>query len=213
MKLTVTLVCAVAGAILLAALVIALLPDSKTPSSYDPSPVIATGGTASPLPFRSPTPTPYKTTTPTPTPAPSASPTPQLVRDPASGLREDVIRQDMLAVDKAITYEKLKKNADQYDSQPWTFSGKVFQIQESGGRTAALVSLDSWGSKKMWVTANFTTEFVEKDQVYVVGYLAGNYSYTSIAGWNITVPAIEARAILKPAEAARIRAGKPPSKK
>jgi hypothetical protein len=122
--------------------------------------------------------------------------------------REESIRQDMLAVDKSITYEKLKKDADRYDSQAWAFTGKVFQIQESGGRTTALVSLDAWGGKMMWVTANFTTEFVEKDQVYVVGYLAGSYSYTSVAGWNVTVPAIEARAILKPSEAARIKSNK-----
>jgi hypothetical protein len=111
-------------------------------------------------------------------------------------------------VEKSITYEKLKKNADKYDSYGWAFTGKVFQIQEQGGKTAALVSLDAWGNKMMWVTANFATEFVEKDQVYVVGYLAGDYSYTSIAGWNVTVPAIEARAILKPSEANRIRASK-----
>jgi hypothetical protein len=166
-----------------------------------------------PSPFNSPTPSPPKPATSAPSPvaalAPPAKPTPTPVRDPASGLSEEMIRQDMLAVDKSITYEKLKKNADEYDSYPWAFMGKVFQIQESGGRTGALISLDAWGNKTMWVTANFTTEFVEKDQVYVVGYLAGNYSYTSVAGWNLTVPAIEARAILKPSEAARIRAGKP----
>jgi hypothetical protein len=60
----------------------------------------------------------------------------------------------------------------------------------------------------MKVKANFATDFVEKDQVYVVGTLTGNYSYTSEAGWNITIPAIDAQAILKPNEAARIRAGK-----
>jgi hypothetical protein len=116
-------------------------------------------------------------------------------------------------VEKSITYEKLKKNADEYDSYGWAFTGKVFQIQEQGGRTTALVSLDAWGNKIMWVKADFTTPFVENDQVYVVGYLAGNYSYTSVAGWNITVPAIEARAILKPSEATRIRVGKPATKR
>ena len=65
----------------------------------------------------------------------------------------------------------------------------------------------------MKVTANFTTEFVDKDEVYVAGYLTGNYSYTSEAGWNITIPSIDARAILKPSEAARILAGKTSSKK
>jgi hypothetical protein len=146
---------------------------------------------------------------PATTPTTSARPASDLVNDRS----EEGIRQNILAVDKAITYEQLKKDASHYHGEPWAFSGQVVQIQEGEGRTTALVSLDSWGSKTMYVRANFTTQFVEKAQVYVVGYLAGNYSYTSVAGWNLTVPAIEARAILKPSEAARIRAGKPPSKK
>jgi hypothetical protein len=112
------------------------------------------------------------------------------------------------SVDKNITYEHLKKNADRYSGQAWAFTGKIFQIQEYGGQTIALVGLDAWGNKNMYVLANFTTEFVEKDQVYVVGYLIGSHSYKSVAGWDITIPAIEARAILKPSEAAKLKAGK-----
>jgi hypothetical protein len=127
---------------------------------------------------------------------------------------EEGIRQNILAAteDPQITYEQLKKNADRYDGEPWAFTGKIFQIQESGGQTLALVSLDAWGSKIVAVKANFTTDFVEKDRVYVVGYVTENYAYTSVAGWNLSVPAVDARAILKPAEAARIKAGKKISK-
>lgn len=112
-----------------------------------------------------------------------------------------------------VTYEQLKKNADRYEGEPWAFNGKIFQIQESEGHTFALVSLDAWGNKTVAVKADFTTDFVEKDQVTVVGYVAENYSYTSVAGWELTVPTIDARAILKPSEAARIRGGKKASKR
>jgi hypothetical protein len=128
--------------------------------------------------------------------------------DPLNDRSEEGIRQNILIADKAITYEHLKKNADHYHGEPWAFTGRILQVQEAGGQTSALVSLDLWGNKTMYVRANFTTEFVEKDQVYVVGYLAGNYSYTSVAGWNLTVPALDARAILKPSEAARLRGKK-----
>lgn len=201
-------VCVIAVASLTALLLRECSTDSKTTHSYDPSSTITTYGTPAPFMYPTSTPSPVRPRPSTPVPA----------HKPVSGYNpemdsEESIRLHMRDVEKSITYEKLKKNADEYDSYGWEFTGKVSQIQESGGRTAALVSLDAWGNKTMWVTANFTTEFVEKDQVYVVGYLAGNYSYTSVAGWNMTVPAIEARAILKPAEAARIRAGKPPGKK
>jgi hypothetical protein len=130
--------------------------------------------------------------------------------DPVNDHSEEGIRQNILAAtdDPKITYEQLKKNADKYEGEPWAFAGKVFQIQESGEHTFALISLDTWGNKIVAVKANFTTDFVEKDQVYVVGYLAGDYSYTSVAQWSLTVPAMDARAILKPSDAARIKAGK-----
>lgn len=143
-------------------------------------------------------------------PIPSASATPAGLTNDRS---DEGIRRNMLAVGKAITYEQVKKNADAYAGEPWACTGRLLQIQEAGGQTTAVISLDAWGHNMVYVRAGFTTEFVEKDQVYVVGRLAGNYSYTSVAGWNMTLPAIEASAILKPAEAARIRAGKPPAKK
>ena len=137
---------------------------------------------------------------------PAASPTP--TPDPEAGIRQELLA----AAQSKITYEQLKKNADRYDGESWAFTGRVFQIQENGSQTFALVSLDAWGNKLIAVKANFATDFVEKDQVYVVGILAGNYSYTSVAGWNMTIPAIDAHAILKPSDAARIKSGKGTSK-
>lgn len=125
---------------------------------------------------------------------------------------ENAIRQSILAADQTITYEQLTKNADRYQRKTWAFRGAIIQIQESGGQTSALVALDVLHDKIMKVQANFTTNFVEKDQVYVVGSLAGNYSYNSQANWNITVPLINASAIIKPSDAARLKAGKGISK-
>jgi hypothetical protein len=51
----------------------------------------------------------------------------------------------------------------------------------------------------------FTTGFVTDDYVYVVGNLAGYYSYTSQAQWDITLPVLAARAMLSPAEADRFK--------
>jgi hypothetical protein len=66
-------------------------------------------------------------------------------------------------------------------------------------------SLHDWGNKNVWVIAGFTTDFVEGNQVYVIGYIIENYSYKSIAGWDMTVPSVAARAMLKPTDAARIK--------
>ncbi len=201
MKSVIAFLCVMIGAVLVVTLLRQCSTDSKTASD-------------TPSPSSSPTPSPFKSATPAPTAVASlpAVPTPQVAVDPASGLSEDSIRQIMLSADKGITYEKVKKNAEAYNRQAWAFTGRVMQIQESGGRTGALVTLDPWGNKLVWVTANFTTDFVDNSQVYVVGYLAGNYSYTSIAGWQMTIPAIAAQAILKPSEANRIKAGKKPAK-
>lgn len=127
---------------------------------------------------------------------------------PALDPQEDEIRQIMLSVDKSITYGQLTKNADRYQGQAWAFTCSIVQIQEAGGETSALVALDYLHNDMMKVKASFTTEFVDGDMVYVVGYLAGNYSYRSVGGLDMTIPMIEAKAILKPSDAIRIRAGK-----
>lgn len=126
----------------------------------------------------------------------------------SKGRDSETIRENILAVDPKLTYEQLKKNADSHIGKPWAFSGKITQIIEKDGQTTALISLDAWGNKLVWMIGNFTTDFVEKNQVYVVGYIAGNYSYKSIAGWDMTVPSVAARAMLKPSEATKLKAKK-----
>lgn len=124
----------------------------------------------------------------------------QSVRIVREGLSDDSIRSNISAADKAITYEHLKKNADKYAGQPWFCKGEILEIAETGGSTAARIALDDWGNKAIYVAGPIETTFVEKNTVYVVGYLSGNYSYTSQANWNITVPSMAIRAMIKPAD-------------
>ncbi len=122
----------------------------------------------------------------------------QYQRIKAEGTDNALVQKNIADADKSVKYEHLKKNAEKYAGRPWMFTGKILQIMEQGGETQALISLDDWGSKTIWVVAPFTTDFVEKNRVTVVGYTAGSYSYTSQANYNLTVPAVAARAILKP---------------
>jgi hypothetical protein len=122
----------------------------------------------------------------------------QVQRIVAEGTGDEQVRKNMADADKSVTYEHLKKNAERYAGRPWIFTGRILEISESQGGTMARMSLDDWGNKVIYVAAPLQTDFVEKNRVLVVGYLAGNYSYTSQANWNITIPAVAARAIMKP---------------
>lgn len=129
------------------------------------------------------------------------------------GKDESEIRENIAAADNTITYEHLKKNADKHAGKPWSFTGKILEIQEQDNITIARISIDDWGSKPIYVIGPISTDFLENNRVFVAGYLAGSHSYESQAGWQITIPALAARTMLKPAEAAKYRAGKVPAKK
>lgn len=102
---------------------------------------------------------------------------------------------------KTITYAHLKKNADKYATRAWSFTGQILEITEekkegvtfSEGR----MKLDFYGNQVVSFVAPFSTDFVENNIVDVAGFLSGNYSYESQAGWNITIPQIVARSITK----------------
>lgn len=102
------------------------------------------------------------------------------------------------SADTKVTYAHLKKNAAKHVGAPWTFTGRVLEISETAdGKTTARVGLDAYGGEAILVSAEFLTSFVERDRVDVGGILADDFSYTSQAGWNITIPALMARSIQK----------------
>lgn len=99
---------------------------------------------------------------------------------------------------QSVSYKVLKKNPDKYIGTKVKFTGQVLEIQESGNYTIMRIAVTNLGYG-MWdfndallVEFNNSTEIVEDDIVNVYGVITGTYTYTSIAGWNITIPSMEA---------------------
>jgi len=104
---------------------------------------------------------------------------------------------------KNIAYKQLKKNPDKYAGERYKAHGQILQIMEGFGQTEMRIAVtkDSWGywnyDDVIYVTYEGTTDFVEEDVVTIYGEITGSYSYTSIAGWEITVPGVNAKYIEK----------------
>lgn len=117
----------------------------------------------------------------------------------------EAVAKNIQEADTAITYAHLKKNADKYLGKPWMCTGRILQIFEKGGETTARIGIGAYGSDPIWIYGKFATDFIEKDRLAVIGYLNGDYSYVSQAGWNITIPSMVARAMLKPGEVTKLK--------
>jgi hypothetical protein len=123
----------------------------------------------------------------------------QLERIKDEGTNEESLRQNIAHTDTTISYELVKKNPAKYAGEAWHCRGKILEIAEKDGKTAARLDVDD-SSKPMYLLGNMETPFVEGDDVVVIGYLAGEHSYTSQANWNISIPALAVRAMLRPDE-------------
>lgn len=132
------------------------------------------------------------------------------------GQNLEAVARNMQVVDKTITYNRIMKNPTPFYGQPIVFNGRVMQIMEYPADDGGFFSdaFIYWGNDLVTVSIAGQTPFVKGDRVTVVGYLANHlYQYKSIAEWDIAVPLIVARALLKPSEAARIKTTKAISKK
>ncbi|SCA96769.1 Uncharacterized protein BWINRA5_00084 [Bacillus mycoides] len=103
---------------------------------------------------------------------------------------------------KELSYAELKKNPNGHKGEMVKYTGEIVQIIESGGSTdiRLAVTKRSYGYNTndiVYVTFDKPTEFVEKDIVTVTGNIEGSYSYTSQAGWNISLPLMKAIDITK----------------
>jgi hypothetical protein len=121
------------------------------------------------------------------------------------GASPGAIRVNIQAADKSVTYEHLKKNADRYSGTPWAFEGRIINIVEEKDlngedQTLALIAMGEDEAKLMWVIGSFTSEFIENNYVYVVGYIAGVIKTKA----GSSVPALSARAMLRPREGAQV---------
>lgn len=66
----------------------------------------------------------------------------QLARINDEGYDDEQISKNIADVNKEITFEHLKKNADKYAGKAWGFKGKILEISEDNGGTIARIALD-----------------------------------------------------------------------
>jgi len=146
-----------------------------------------------------------ETATPTPVvtesePDPTPTPTP---------LTNAQKRAKYKASCKAISYKKLNRDADLLVGKKYRIVGQVMQIQDAGPgnywpgfgdiepRTQMLVSMTNegygfWTDNIAVVYDGRLAEVYEDDVIAVWGECLGQHSYESVAGYNITVPALRA---------------------
>ncbi|MDA5560634.1 hypothetical protein PJK55_07835 [Exiguobacterium sp. MMG028] len=99
-----------------------------------------------------------------------------------------------------IEFKHLNKGADRYAGEAVRFKGEIVQIQEDGeGSTIRLaVTQTSYGWSPNDIIMLYypeLTDFFTDDVVTIDGYVVGDYTYTSQAGWDITVPLINAEQV------------------
>jgi hypothetical protein len=101
---------------------------------------------------------------------------------------------------KPMEYAQLKKNPNRHAGTYVKYTGEILQIQEGDGFTVIrlAVTKDSYGynpNDVIWVEYLGYTDFVDEDIVTVYGEIMGEHSYTSQAGWDITIPSMFADSI------------------
>lgn len=98
----------------------------------------------------------------------------------------------------SITGAALARNADRYTGEVVAFNGEVYEVQDApGGGTFLRVSMGSSSHVNAVLAPVAPPDTVlERVRVRVWGRMAGTYSYTSRAGWNITIPKVIAFAVL-----------------
>lgn len=101
---------------------------------------------------------------------------------------------------KTISFDKLNKNPDRYKGEYVKYRGEIVQIMEGSGMTQIRLSVTptSYGwsaSDIIYVTYIGYTDFVDEDVVTIYGEVSGSYTYTSQAGWDITLPLVIADSI------------------
>lgn len=99
---------------------------------------------------------------------------------------------------KTIDYPQLKKNPDRYKGEYVKYTGKILQILEGDNITNIRLSVtqNSYGydvNDVIFIEYPGYTEFVDDDIITVYGEIYGSYSYTSQAGFEISLPGLLAK--------------------
>jgi len=100
---------------------------------------------------------------------------------------------------QTIDFRVLNKKPDAYMGKKYFATGQVVQIMESLGSTDIRLNVtqDQWGywDDTIYVTYSGSVPAYEDSIIKVWGEIQGSYTYTSVAGWTITLPWVEARYI------------------
>jgi len=116
-------------------------------------------------------------------------------------LKQQVI-EDYKAKCKTYEYRVLDKDADKLSGEYIRQRGQIIQIMEETSTTVIRLSVTRlsyrWSINDIvYVVYPGATEVYVDDVVTVWGQIAGQHTYTSVAGYNITVPRIDAKYIEK----------------
>ncbi|WP_146172150.1 hypothetical protein [Melghirimyces profundicolus] len=97
-----------------------------------------------------------------------------------------------------IPYKQLKKAPDKYRGKIAKYKGQILEIHEKDGITVMRIAVTQMSSgiwnfnDALMVRYEGTIKQAEDDIVTVYGELTGNVDYTSQAGWDISIPGMEA---------------------
>ena len=95
--------------------------------------------------------------------------------------------------DSGITYDQLARTPDKYTGEKIKFSGKVIQVMEEDGSTGIRLAVNSNYDNVILGTYDssiVSSRVLEDDQITVYGVSAGLYSYETVMGDTMTIPAM-----------------------
>lgn len=119
-----------------------------------------------------------------------------------------------------VAYALLMRNAEAHRRQGAVFTGRIEEARDlPNGGTFMRLATRSYSRDVLWVETMTTAppDLAQGSRVRVYGYLMGTQSYRSQAGWEITIPALAAVAVvpsrtprhLTPGRRARLQSSAP----
>lgn len=111
---------------------------------------------------------------------------------------EEQKRREFIATTQRVDFKTLDSQASELKGKPVQIEGRILQLVETGFFTTTYaarveVSPGSFGMDAVYVIFKEKPEgLAEDDRIVVYGIADGHHSYRSIAGWQITIPKIQA---------------------
>jgi len=91
-----------------------------------------------------------------------------------------------------LNYKLIDKNPDSHKNEKYKISGRIVQIMEDASSTDIRLDVNDVYGDTVYIYYDGLTEYVEDDYITVYGVCEGKYTYTSSAGFQITLPLFRA---------------------